>query len=146
MTSVKRVEAEVSSWAEVSVHPHRFAGREFRFGRAEIGHIHLGGVLDIPFPRPLRDELLAKGLAEQHRWVPDSGWTTFRLRSESDLQHALWLLRLSYLRYAMKSAENPVAFFESESERLGLSQRMKSLLEPFLPITFRPSLRQPISA
>ena len=146
MGSVKRVEAEVSSWENVSVHAHRFAGREFRFGDAEIGHIHLGGVLDIPFPRPVRDELLQEGQAEQHHWVPDSGWTTFRIRSESDLPHALWLLRLSYLRYAMKSAENPITLFESESERLGLSERMKSLLASFLPRSSKPDLHQPISA
>ena len=27
---------------EVSRHPHRFGDREFRFGTAEIGHIHAG--------------------------------------------------------------------------------------------------------
>ncbi|HKS71871.1 MAG TPA: luciferase family protein [Terriglobales bacterium] len=146
MIGVKKVEAEISSWAGVLSYPHRFGGREFRLGNAEIGHIHPGGVVDIPFTRPLREELLAKGLAEQHRWVPDSGWTTFRVRRESDLPHALWLLRLSYLRYAMKSAKDPIVLFESESEHLGLSERMKSLLEPFLPKTSRHSLRQPISA
>jgi hypothetical protein len=146
MSSLDKMEEDLLTWAEVSVHPHRFGGREFRFRSAEIGHIHYGGVVDIPFPRPLRDELLAKGLAEQHHWVPNSGWTTFRIRSESDVQHALWLMRLSYLRYAMKSAENPSAFFESESRRLGLSERIRSLLEPFLPQSSRHSSAQPVSA
>jgi hypothetical protein len=32
------------------------------------------------------------------------GWITFRIRSEEDLKHALWLMRLSYLRYGLKTA------------------------------------------
>jgi hypothetical protein len=78
--------------------PHRFGGMEFRFGDAEVGHVHTNGIVDIPFPRSVRDALLADGLAEEHRWVPNSGWITFQMRSEKDLTHALWLMRLSYLR------------------------------------------------
>jgi hypothetical protein len=99
----KKLEEEVSAWPSISVHPHRFGGREFRFGSAEVGHMHAGEVVDIPFPRSVRDTLLAERLAEEHRWVPNSGWVTFQMRSEEDLSHALWLMRLSYLRYALKS-------------------------------------------
>ena len=35
--------------------PHRIGGREFRFKAAEIGHIHIGGTVDIPFSRSVRD-------------------------------------------------------------------------------------------
>jgi hypothetical protein len=77
--------------------------------------------------------LLAEGLADQHRWVPNSGWITFRMRSEQDISHALWLMRLSYLRYALKEATDPRKLFEQESEELRLSPRFKSLLEPFVP-------------
>jgi len=48
---------EVSGWPNISVHPHRFSAREFRFGKAEVGHVHMGGIVDIPFPRPIRDAL-----------------------------------------------------------------------------------------
>ena len=137
MNYVKQVEDAVSVWPHISVHPHRFGGREFLFGSAEVGHIHVGGVLDIPFPRSVHDELLFEGLAEQHRWVPDSGWITFRIRSERDLDHALWLVRLSYLRYALKSAADPYCMFEQESEELRLNSRFKSLLEPFVPKSAR---------
>src|SRR5690242_2085741 len=54
----------------------------------------------------------------------------FRCRSEEDLSHALWLMRLSYLRYALKTATDPHKLFEQESEQLRLSPRFKSLLEP----------------
>jgi Luciferase len=137
MNHLKKLEDEMSTWPRVSVHPHRFGGREFLFGRAEIGHVHIGGTVDVPFPRAVRDALLAEGLAEEHRWVPNSGWITFRARSEADLEHALWLMRLSYLRYVLKSDSDPVALFEHESEALHLSPQFKSLLEQFVPAKVR---------
>src|SRR5258708_34649302 len=98
MKHLKKLEDEISAWPKIWVHPHRFGGKEFLFGSAEVGHIHTSGIVDIPFTRSVRDALLAEGLAEGHRWVPNSGWTTFRIGNEEDLKHALWLMRLSYLR------------------------------------------------
>jgi hypothetical protein len=134
MKHLERFEEEVSQWPNVSVHPHRFGGREFRFGSAEVGHIHTGGTVDIPFPRMVRNALLTEGLAEEHRWVPNSGWITFHVRSEEDLKHAVWLMRLSYLRYAVKTAAAPRELFDQQSEELHLSPRFRSLFEPFLPV------------
>src|SRR5438132_13819882 len=146
MTYVKALEDEVSTWPHVSVHPHRVGGREFLFDKAEVGHVHTGGVVDIPFPRSVRDALLADGLAEEHRWVPNSGWITFRIRSEEDLKHALWLMRLSYSRYALKKAADPRELFEQESKQLCLSPQFKSLLEPFVPKTANHVSPEPLSA
>jgi Family of unknown function (DUF5519) len=135
---VRQIEKEVLKWPHVTAHAHRFGGREFRLGSAEIGHVHTGGIVDIPFPRPVHDALLAEGLAEKHRWVPDSGWTTFRVRNDKDLPRALWLLRISYLRYALKRADAAQDFFEQEAASLQLSPRFRSLLLPFVPL--RPRL------
>lgn len=146
MKYVKTLEDVVSGWSRISVHPHRFGGREFLFGAAEVGHVHTNGIVDIPFTRPVHDVLLAEGLAEQHRWVPNSGWITFRIRSERDIAHALWLMRLSYLRYALKEATDPRRLFEQESERLRLSPRFKSLLEPFVPKNVRAVSAEPSPA
>ena len=130
---LERLEKGVSGWPNISVRPHRFAAREFRFGKAEVGHVHTGGIVDIPFPRPIRDALLDGGLAKEHHWVPNYGWITFGVRTEQDLQHALWLLRLSYIRYALKTDHDPRRLFEQESECLQLSPRFASLLAEFLP-------------
>ncbi len=146
MKHLKKLEEEVSGWPHISVHPHRFAGREFRFLSAELGHVHTGGIIDIPFPRSIHDALLAVGLAQEHRWVPNSGWITFRIRSEKDLKHALWLMRLSYLRYALKRAADPRELFEQESKQLCLSPQFKSLLEPFVPKTANRVSAEPLSA
>ena len=139
MNYLKKLEDEISTWQKVSIHPHRFGGREFRFNTAEIGHIHTRGVVDIPFPRSIRDALLAEGLAEEHRWVPDSGWITFRVRSENDFKQALWLMRLSYLRYALKTSTDPHRLFEQESDNLHLTPQFKSMLEAFVPKTSKQS-------
>lgn len=146
MKHLKKLEEEVSAWPQVSVRPHRFGGKEFRFASAEIGHVHVGGVVDIPFPRSIRDALLAEGLAEEHHWVPNSGWITFRVRSEDDLKHSVWLMRLSYVRYALKTANDPRGLLEQEGEELHLSVNFRSLLEPLVPNHANHSPAEPLSA
>ncbi|MGH9537560.1 MAG: luciferase family protein [Terriglobales bacterium] len=133
MKYLEALELEISAWPQLSTHPHRFGGREFRFGSAEIGHIHRGGIVDIPFPRSVRDALLKDGLAEEHRWVPNSGWITFQVRSDEDVKHAMWLMRLSYVRYALKTASDPDRVLEEQAEELQLSPQYKALLERFIP-------------
>ncbi|UWZ84162.1 luciferase domain-containing protein [Occallatibacter riparius] len=128
-----KLKDEVSSWPGISVHPHRFAAREYRFGRAEVGHVHFWGDVDIPFPRPVHDWIIAQNLAEQHRWVPDSGWTTFRIRAQEGVEHAIWLMRLSYLRYLLRSAAKPAELLASEAERLHLSPDLVRILSSFTP-------------
>jgi len=135
---IDEFEEEISSWPGVSVHPHRFAGREFRFGKAEIGHFHAFGSLDIPFTRAIHDELLAEGLAEEHRWVPNSGWVTFSLRSKAQVPHALWLMRLSYLRYALKQTTDAQELLIQESKKLCLNSQFISLLRQFVPRPVEP--------
>jgi len=124
-----RLVEELSSWHGVSANPHRFGGTEFRFKAAEIGHIHPGGIVDIPFPRSVRDALLAEGLAHEHRWVPNSGWVTFQVRGEDDFAHALWLMRLSYLRYMLKTSNVPLRHLDDQSKELQLTPQLKSLFE-----------------
>jgi hypothetical protein len=105
---MKALVDEASAWPGVTSHEHRFGGTEFRLAEREIGHVHWFGVVDIPFTIRLRDALIAAGRAEQHHFVPDSGWTTVRM-SEHGKENAMNLLRLSYLRIRMKSADGAVA-------------------------------------
>jgi hypothetical protein len=87
-----RIEQEVGSWEGVSVHPHRFGGVEFRVGRRELGHIHLGGWADLPFTRRIREMLIETGRAEPHRFGV-AGWVSRDLDDE-----VIELFRLSYER------------------------------------------------
>jgi Family of unknown function (DUF5519) len=79
----------------VTAHPHRFGGTEYRLGKREIGHVHGERLVDIPFPKPVRDEVIAGGLAEPHHLLPESGWISLYLRQEQDTQTAVELLNRS---------------------------------------------------
>ncbi|MBX3050253.1 MAG: DUF5519 family protein [Caldilineaceae bacterium] len=86
----------VLAWEGVTARPHRFGGVEFGLGRREIGHIHGDWLVDIPFPRKVRDEVVAAGLAAPHHILPKSGWISRYLRQPGDVETAIALLRRSY--------------------------------------------------
>jgi hypothetical protein len=46
---IDRLITEVREWEALDVLPHRFGGKEFRWGRVEIGNIHTNGMVGIPF-------------------------------------------------------------------------------------------------
>jgi hypothetical protein len=132
-STVEKLKQAVSQWPHVTVHPHQFQAKEFRVNNAEVGHIHAWGTLDIPFPRSIHNVLLEEHSAEQHRFVPDSGWVTFEIHGDHDLDSALRLLRLSWLRYALKSEPDPLRLLKQETEQLHLSPRLGALLAQFVP-------------
>lgn len=92
----ERIIALVREWQEVEIRPHRFGGLEFRLGRRELGHIHGDALVDIPFPRAVRNEIVATGEAEPHHILPDSGWVSVFLRAERDVERAMRLLERSF--------------------------------------------------
>lgn len=96
----------------VSAHPHRFGGTEYRLGTREIGHVHGESLVDIPFPKPVRDEVIANHLAEPHHILPESGWISLYLRQEQDTQTAVQLLNrsLEIARVQVKNREARARF------------------------------------
>ena len=94
----ERIEAEVTGWPGVEVRPHRFNGVEFRVNGHEIGHLHGDRLADLPFPRRVREELVEAGEAEVHHVMPQTGWVSYRIRSEQDVEGALALFRRNYER------------------------------------------------
>ena len=94
--AAKQIMETLLAWDGVAARPHRFGGTEFRLGRREIGHIHGDHLVDIPFPKKVRDEIVAQGLAEPHHIVPKTGWVSFYLREGADVQRAIGLLKRSY--------------------------------------------------
>lgn len=84
------------SWDGVSTAPHRFGGVEYRLGTRELGHIHGDHLVDIPFPKKVRDEIVASGAAQPHHILPDTGWISFYIRESDDVQKAIALLERSY--------------------------------------------------
>ncbi len=94
--AAQRIQRELSSWPFIEAHPHRFGGTEYRIGRREIGHIHGNQLVDIPFPKRVRDEVIAAGQAQPHHVLPDSGWVSVYLREAADVDRAVELFRRSY--------------------------------------------------
>jgi hypothetical protein len=97
--AIEKVSAAVGSWDGVTTHDHRFGGVEFRLGRRELGHLH-GTFADLPFPRRVRDELVAAGQARPHHILPDSGWVTVPMRTASEIDVVIELFRRNYERRA----------------------------------------------
>jgi hypothetical protein len=82
----------------VAASPHRFGGTEYRLDRREVGHVHGDSLVDIPFTKNIREELVASGRAERHHILPDSGWVSVYLRESADVDRTIELLRYSYER------------------------------------------------
>jgi hypothetical protein len=97
--AIEAVRAAVASWQGVTTHDHRFGGIEFRLGRRELGHLH-GTIADLPFPRRVRDELVADGRARPHHVLPESGWVTVPMRTASEVANVIELFRRNYDRAA----------------------------------------------
>ena len=95
--AVAAVRAAVGSWEGVTAHDHRFGGIEFRVGRRELGHLH-ATIADLPFPRRVRDELIAARRARPHHVLPQSGWVTVPMRTASEVSNVIELFRQNYSR------------------------------------------------
>jgi hypothetical protein len=98
MTTGEQITEAVQSWPGVEAAPHRFGGTEFKVGRRELGHIHGDRIADLPFPRRVRDELIAEGRARPHHVPPESGWVTVSIGSPGEAERAVELFRMAYER------------------------------------------------
>lgn len=97
----ERIGREVAGWAGVEERTHRFGGVEFRVNGHEIGHLHGEGfpaMADLPFPVRMRKELVGAGKARLHHVLPETGWVSYRIRDEQDVDGAIELFRLNYER------------------------------------------------
>ena len=103
----ERVTTIVASWPGVETAPHRFGGTEFRLGRRELGHLHGDRIADLPFPRRIRDDLIASGRARAHHVLPDSGWVTASLDGPDGPQSVIELFGLSYERAVRAARRRP---------------------------------------
>ena len=98
-----QIQAAVSSWPEVERLPHRFGGEEFRVRNHELGHLHGNRLADLPFPRRVRDELVAQGRASAHHVLPESGWISFYIEQQDDVERAIAMFRLNYERLTQRN-------------------------------------------
>ena len=112
MGIAETIKREITGWPGVEAKPHRFNGVEFRVNRHEIGHLHGDRLADLPFPVRMRKELVAEGRAQLHHVLPETGWVSYPIRGEKDVEGALELFRLNYERITGRSAERSEAVVE----------------------------------
>lgn len=100
LTWLDSLEEKALSWDGVSISLHKFGGTQFNFNKREIGHVHSNGIVDILFDRETKRNLILEGKAEEHHVFKKSGWISFYIKNEADVELAISLLRKSYLRIA----------------------------------------------
>lgn len=105
MTVAETIRREVLGWPGTEARPHRFSGVEFRVNGHEIGHLHGDRWADLPFPVRVREELVAEGRARLHHILPQTGWVSYAIRGEEDVEGALELFRLNYDRLTARKKE-----------------------------------------
>ena len=93
--------SQVSEWEGVSVEQRRGGRTEFMFAGEDFGHIDDDGSLDLPLSIPVREALVAAGRTEPHPTYGKTGWTTFNIHGEDDVEEAVKLLRLAYCYYVL---------------------------------------------
>ena len=109
MASIReKIEGEVAGWEGVEARPHRFGGVEFRVRGHEIGHLH-GAGWRTSVPVRMRKELVAAGKARLHHVLPETGWVSYPIRGEEDVEGALELFRLNYERLTARGEKETVA-------------------------------------
>jgi len=97
-----QIQREVASWPGVTVEAYRGGLVFFHVGRREIGHLHGDRLADLPFPVRIREELVAGGKADLHYIHPKSGWITYYIRGERDIEPIIAPFRLNYGRPWLK--------------------------------------------
>jgi hypothetical protein len=101
-TPGERIVGEVTSWPGITTDTGEFGETEFFLDGRAIGHVHGSHMADIPFPRRVRDQLVAEGRTDPHHVHPDSGWTTKYIREDADADEAIELLRVNYDRISQR--------------------------------------------
>lgn len=97
------IEREVKSWPGVTTGDTGRGGLQFKYGRVELGHLHGSSFADLPFPKKVRDELIAQGRASVHPPLPQSGWVRRKIDSSEDAEALIELFRMNYDRAKERS-------------------------------------------
>ena len=96
------IEREVKSWPGVTTGDTGRGGLQFSYGRVELGHLHGSSFADLPFPKKVRNELIAQGRASVHPPLPDSGWVRRTMDGPDDAEAVIELFRMNYERASKK--------------------------------------------
>lgn len=90
------LESWILQHPNVTKAPHRFGGTEYQVQGLEFMHSHGPSYLDIRLSKEDQGRVLREKKAEHHRFAPQAGWVTLRIRSEEDVENAKELIQLAY--------------------------------------------------
>lgn len=102
-----RIQSEVGSWPQVRVDAYSHGMVFFHVGKREIGHLHGERLADLPFPVRIREQLVREGKASLHYLHPKSGWVTYYIKSDRDVEPVVELFRFNYHRPWLESEPKP---------------------------------------
>jgi Family of unknown function (DUF5519) len=88
----------VGGWLGVTIGDTGRGGTGFYYGGVKFGHLHGNSFADLPFPKKVRDELIAEGRASVHPPLPDSSWVRRRMEGPEDAEAVIGLFRENYDR------------------------------------------------
>jgi hypothetical protein len=103
-SSYEDLKAWILLLPEVKESPHRFGGTEYQVGGVEFMHSHGPSFLDIRLSLSDQAKVLEAGEADRHRFAPQAGWVSFRIKTSDDLDRAKKIIRLAY-DHAKKNLE-----------------------------------------
>lgn len=98
--------SQVEQWDGVGTVHKRDGAVEFVFDGDDFGHVDDDGSVDLPLSSKLRAALVEAGRTEPHPVYKRTGWTTFWVENESDVEEATQLLRLAYVYYVLKASQD----------------------------------------
>ena len=110
----RTIEREVASWPGVTTGDTGRGGLQFSYGRVELGHLHGSSFADLPFPKKVRNELIAQGRASVHPPLPDSGWVRQRMDGPEDAEAVIELFRMNYDRAKARDERRAAAGSEGK--------------------------------
>ena len=100
-----RVMKEVRRWPGVQMRTHvnplaedTDDGIEFRLYGRQIGHVHHDCSVHVSLTRALKATVVEQGLALPLVQAGSPSWVVFEPEILDDVQRAIWLLRLNYVR------------------------------------------------
>lgn len=97
ITEIEEVLHAAERWGDVVVRPDR-TGLNFIAGEMTFGHLRWDGRLDVPFPIEIRNRLVAEEMADCEPDESRRDRVVWIVRRSADVDRAVWLLRLSYVR------------------------------------------------
>tara|TARA_B100000809_G_scaffold52464_1_gene47791 strand:+ start:448 stop:897 length:450 start_codon:yes stop_codon:yes gene_type:complete len=91
---------EIVKWTKklpyVTSKYHKYGGLEFQVNGKEICHIHGDGLTDVLLTRRVANDIIKSTFAQEHHVISDSGWISYQIKKESDIEELKGIIKQSY--------------------------------------------------